>query len=168
MNADEDVLIPPDLEIQTPLHSCNVKNLSLFLLAQRDLVDPFSRTPLSEDILNQISNIMGVAVKAFVEIWTEAKARSLEEFEDEIKKCPLMGEHLELFNRISYATQSADYETDSRFRNLHSILSNEIHFTSKKNLLEKRTAFLTLLKTSELWNSQIEKIYSPKKNKPLI
>lgn len=47
LNAEETTDIPPDWEIEIKPNTYHAKNLILFLLAQNDLTDPFTKQSLT-------------------------------------------------------------------------------------------------------------------------
>lgn len=160
LNAEELTDIPPAWEVEVTPNTYHAKNLTLFLLAQNDLTDPFTKKPLTISQLQSLTSKMGISVSAFVEIWTEASNRSLEEFK--VEQMNLETPDLEL-SLIDYFTNIHDFCLISRIKNLNEILHNEAAFSSNPNDLKKRYAFLTMLKTCSLWNAKILESYSPVK-----
>lgn len=108
---------------------------------------------------------MGISLSAFTEIWTDAGNRAFEEMNAQLSNSDAETAVLSL---TSYFANSQDFPLISRVKNLDQILHNEAAFSSNPKDLKKRLTLLTMLKTSDLWNSKIAESYSPKKIESLL
>lgn len=162
LNADDLLDIPPEWEVEISANTYHIKNLVLFLLAQNELLDPFTRMPLTESQLHSLAGKIGIKALAFKEIWTNAEERIFQELGIEKIDSQSLATS---FRVLQYVNNRQDFNLSSRIKNLDQILHNLTAFSFNPNDLKKRQEFLTLLKTDSLWKGKLSESYSPvKKN----
>ncbi len=142
------------LEIGAAKHPFANYNLMLASLYSTTPTNPFTREPLTEPELQQLSTQFGISsLPAFKEIWTNALKRAVEK-ENETRArnreslLTLQGaqEQRELFSEM---------ETHERFTHLHKILLNQTDITRSPQELQQRQELLSQLQRMDPWTRQL-------------